>query len=138
MPHIIVEHSANIADAIDLPGLMKTLHKEAIATGVFPYGGTRTRAARRDTYFIADEHPDNGFIHIILKIGHGRDQATKEKVGETLFKVVTDHLDAYYKDHPLAISMEIVEIDPVLTYKQNNIHDYVTRRQAAAGKEAAQ
>ena len=27
--------------------------------------------------------------------------------------------------------LEMQEIDPVLTYKQNNIHRYVTERQAA-------
>lgn len=137
MPHITLEHSANIAEAIDLSGLMRKVHDAAIATGVFPYGGTRTRAEPRERYIIADDHPDNGFIHVVLRIGHGRDQATKQRCGDALFKVVCDHLQPYYDRHPLAISMEIQEIDPVLTWKQNNIHEYVERRQAAA-KEAAQ
>lgn len=47
MPHVVVEYSANIRDRIDLPRLIETLHATAIATGVSPEGGTRTRAAER-------------------------------------------------------------------------------------------
>lgn len=47
MPHVVVEYSANIRDRVDLPRLIETLHATAIATGVSPEGGTRTRAAER-------------------------------------------------------------------------------------------
>ena len=73
MPHIIVEHSSNLSQHIEIPELLQSLHRAALETGVFPLGGLRTRAARRDDYVIADGHPDNVFIHVVLRIGHGRD-----------------------------------------------------------------
>ncbi len=131
MPHIIIEYSANLREAIELPVLIERMHSAALATGVFPAGGTRTRAAERPDYRIADGHPDNGFVHVMVRIGHGRDLATKQRAGQALFDALTGHLAELSGRAPLALSLEMQEIDPVLTYKQNNIHRYVTERQAA-------
>ena len=72
MPHIIIEYSDNVGKLIQLDGLIENVHKTAISTGIFSIGGLRVRAARRDHYKVADGHPDNGFVHVELKIGPGR------------------------------------------------------------------
>jgi 5-carboxymethyl-2-hydroxymuconate isomerase len=133
MPHFIVEYSGNLADEIDTPVLFRKLHVAAAATGVFPLGGIRSRAARRDEYRVADGHPENGFVHVVLRIGHGRDAETRKEVGEKLFTVLCDHLASVFDHRPLSISFEMQELDPVLNFKKNNIHDSVAaRRQSAA------
>ena len=71
MPHLIVEYSANLEPALDIATLVEALHEAALETGVFPIGGMRTRAARRDLYRIADGHADNAFIHVQARIGAG-------------------------------------------------------------------
>ena len=78
MPHIIIEYSDNLEKRINLEELIEIAHATAVDTEVFPLGGLRVRAARREHYKIADGHPDNGFIHIELKIGPGRDKKTKK------------------------------------------------------------
>ena len=128
MPHIIVEYSANVHDSIELPRLISQLHDTAIATGVFPRGGTRTRAAKREDFQIADGHPDNGFVHLVLRVGHGRTEDVLKAAAQTIFDAATDHLAAVFEKSPLAISMEVQEIHPVLTFKKNNLHDYVAQR----------
>jgi 5-carboxymethyl-2-hydroxymuconate isomerase len=128
MPHIVVEYSANIHDAIALPELISQLHDTAIATGVFPRGGTRTRAAKRDSFQIADGHADNGFVHIVLRVGHGRTEAVLKDAAQIIFDAATKHLSSVFEQSPLAISMEVQEIHPVLTFKKNNLHDYVAQR----------
>ena len=50
MPHVIVEYSANLAAAVEIKSLLAALHEAALETGVFPAGGIRTRAERRDEY----------------------------------------------------------------------------------------
>jgi 5-carboxymethyl-2-hydroxymuconate isomerase len=133
VPHIVVEYSANIRDRIDLPGLIDALHATAIATGVFPAGGTRTRAAERAHYRIADGHPDNGFVHVAMTIGAGRDPATKQRAAQAVFDALVAHLAPLYDSSPLGLSLELRESDPALSFKRNNLHDYVKARQA--GKE---
>jgi len=134
MPHIVVEYSSNIRDRMGLDRLIERLHATAIGTGVFPLGGTRTRAAERTHYRIADGHPDNAFVHVTLRIGHGRDADTKAKAAQTVFDALCAHLAPLYDASPLGISFELQEIDPAFSLKRNNLHEYVSARQA--GRES--
>ncbi len=137
MPHLIVEYSANVEDRIDLDGLLDRLHDAAADYDVFPLGGLRVRAARRDHYRVADGHPDNGFVHITALIGHGRPLEVREEVGRGLFEVICDQLDAPFKENPLAISFNIKEFHPTLNFKKNNLHEYVRARAEESGAPPA-
>jgi 5-carboxymethyl-2-hydroxymuconate isomerase len=129
MPHAIIEYSANLDEQLDLPRFLTALRDSALATGVFPIGGVRVRAYRADHYVIADGHADNAFVHIMLRVGHGRDLATRKRACEAIFATACEQLAALYERIPLGISLEMQEVDPVLTCKQNNLHEYVKRRQ---------
>src|SRR5690242_10524872 len=96
-------------------------------------GGIRTRGYAAENYVIADGHPDNAFVHLNLKVGHGRDLETRKRAGNAIFEAACRHLAPIFEAVPLGISLEMQEIDPVLTFKKNNLHDYVKRRQAGAG-----
>jgi len=50
MPHLIVEYSANLERDVDISRVVAAIHAAALETGVFPIGGIRTRAERRDVY----------------------------------------------------------------------------------------
>lgn len=131
MPHIIVEYSVNLQDDLRVSDLVATLHQAALDSGVFPVGGTRTRAVARTAYRVADGDPDNGFVHVSLRIGHGRDLATRQMAAQAVFGALTGFLDPLYQRRPLALSLELQEIDPDTSFRQNNLHDHVRRRQAA-------
>ena len=130
MAHIVIEYSANLGGQFDLDGFLKAVHEAALATGVFPIGGIRTRAYEARHYVIADAHPDNCFVHISLKVGHGRDVNTRKRACEAIFDVACRQLAAVFERLPLGIALEMQEIDPVLTFKKNNLHDYVKQRAA--------
>ena len=129
MPHAIIEYSANLEEQLDFPQFLTALRDSALATGVFPIGGVRVRAYRADHYVIADGHPDNAFVHIMLRVGHGRDLATRKRACEAIFATACEQLAALYERIPLGISLEMQEVDQVLTFKRNNLHEYVKRRQ---------
>jgi 5-carboxymethyl-2-hydroxymuconate isomerase len=131
MPHILVEYSGNLRARIGLGDLIGCIHQAALGTGVFPIGGTRTRAAERSDYRIGDGHPDNAFVHVVLRIAHGRDLATRRRVGDEVFDAACKYLQRVFEDSPLAISLEIQEIDPEVSWKKNNLHEYVRRREGA-------
>lgn len=130
MAHIVIEYSAGLGNRLDLPTFLGAVHQAALSTGVFPVGGIRTRAYEARHYVIADGHPDNAFVHLSLKVGHGRDLETRKRACETIFDATCRHLAPLFETLPLGISLEMQEIDPVLTYKKNNLHDYVKRRQS--------
>jgi 5-carboxymethyl-2-hydroxymuconate isomerase len=129
MPHFIVEYSANLESGVDINGLVEAVHKAALDTGVFPLKGTRTRAARREIYEIADGHADNAFVHVTARIGHGRKVEVRQSAGESVFDAACEFLRPYFEQHPLAVSFEIQEIDPDTSFKFNNLPDWIERRQ---------
>lgn len=136
MAHIVIEYSAGLRGRLDLPALLAAVHQAALATGVFPIGGIRTRAYAAENYLIADGHPDNAFVHLGLKVGHGRDLETRKRACESIFEATCRYLAPLSETLPLGISLEMQEIDPVLTCKKNNLHDYVKRRQGGgAGRQ---
>ena len=128
MPHLIIEYSSNIEDRIKLPELIEELHATAIATGVFPLGGIRTRAARRDDYRIADGDPQNGFVFLTVRYGAGRTLETLKDAGSRIFDVLCARLDGLYESIPLSLGMEMQQIDPELSFKKNNIHERLGRK----------
>jgi len=134
VPHLIIEYSANIEDAMQIDSLLDKLHARALETGVFPLGGLRVRAHRADRFRIADKAPDNGFVHVTALIGHGRSLDVQQRAGELLFETLTQHLAPLYATSPLAISLNIQEFHPVLNFKQNNLHARTQRSAADENK----
>jgi 5-carboxymethyl-2-hydroxymuconate isomerase len=123
MPHFIVEYTANLEQEGDFPGLLRKVNDILIAQdGVFPIGGIRSRAIRLEHYRMADGQADYAFVHAQLKIGAGRDEATRQRVGDALFDMMKAHFAALYEKRYLALSMEIAEFSEAGTWKHNNVH----------------
>jgi 5-carboxymethyl-2-hydroxymuconate isomerase len=133
MPHLIVEYSANLEPALDIRGLVEALHEAALETGVFPIGGIRTRAAKRDIYRIADGHDDNAFIHVQARIGAGRTAEVRQKAAHHIFARLKAETADVFANRPLGLTLEIVEIDAVGSLKHSNLHEIVAARRNASG-----
>lgn len=122
MPHMDVTHSRNLAAMTDLQALCDVIADAMAATGMFPLGGTRVRAIACDAYAIADRDPANAFADMVLRIGAGRDAAAKKAAGDAIWAAVRAHLRPLFDTPHFALSFEIREIDPDLSWKQNAIH----------------
>jgi 5-carboxymethyl-2-hydroxymuconate isomerase len=123
MPHFIVEYTSNIKAEADIPNLLGKVNEILIAQGgVFPTGGIRSRAIELHDYCIADGKGDYAFVHCNLKIGAGRTDAQKKKVGDELFAAIQTHFANLLAQRDLALSLELNEFSDSATYKLNNIH----------------
>lgn len=131
MPHVIVEYSANLEAHVSVRRLVDELHAAALATGVFPIGGLRTRAERREIYAIADGHPDHVFVAVLARIGRGRDDETRKRVALDLLRVLEHETADLFKSRGVALSVDIQELDPVASVKTNNLHERLKRDSAA-------
>ncbi len=136
MAHIVVEYSAGLQKRLNIAEFIAAIHDAAVQTGIFPVGGLRTRAYGPGHCLIADGHADNAFVHLSLKVGHGRDLETRKRACETIFAAACRQLASLYERSPLAISLEMQEIDPVLTFKKNNLHEYVAKRRKPASERS--
>jgi 5-carboxymethyl-2-hydroxymuconate isomerase len=122
MPHIIVEYSANLEGHVSIERLVGEIHRVALATGVFPIGGLRTRAERRDVYVIADGNPDHMFVAVLARIGHGRDAQTRKRVATEIMQAVELETAEVFRHHGIGLTVEVQEIDPSASLKTNNLH----------------
>ena len=125
MPHLIVEYSDNLEDRIDLDGLLDRLYEVSVGYQTFPLGGLRIRAEKRERYRIADRHPENGFVHITVKIRAGRSLELRRQIAEGLFQAACGYLETAFRESRLAISLNIQELHAELNYNQNNLHEHI-------------
>lgn len=125
MPHFTIEYSANLAERTDMREVVEVIRRAAVETGVFPLGGIRVRAIRCDDYAIADGNPEFGFMALVLRIGQGRDLATRQRAGNHVFKALSAHLEPVFTSSRLSLSLDIVENTEETSWKKNNIHDYL-------------
>jgi 5-carboxymethyl-2-hydroxymuconate isomerase len=122
MPHFTIEYSANLDSRLDMGEVVEVVRKAAVETGVFPLGGIRVRAIACEHYAIADGAPRHGFLAMVLRLGEGRDLATRQKAGEHIFRVLSDHLDPVFTTSQFALSLDMQINDRETSWKRNNIH----------------
>jgi 5-carboxymethyl-2-hydroxymuconate isomerase len=122
MPHLTLEYSANLDFSIDLNRLCKLLLKTLFETSLFELGAIRVRAVRCDAYAIADGVALNAFLDASLRIGVGRTLDEKKRTGEALLNALSEFLAPQLETPYFALSLEVREIDPQLSWKKNTIH----------------
>jgi 5-carboxymethyl-2-hydroxymuconate isomerase len=123
MPHFTIEYSANLDQRLDMTEVVEIVRRAAIETGIFPLGGIRVRAIRCEDYAIADGNPDLGFLDMVLRLGEGRDLATRKKAGEHVFNALSAHLDPVFAQSKFALSFDMQINDKETSWKRNNIHE---------------
>jgi len=125
MPHLTIDYSANLEPELDVSGLCETLRRAGIETGVFSPAGIRVRAHRADHYAIADGGPQHAYVDIGVRLRGGRDLETRKAATAHLFRAAEAYLEPLLASRPIALSMEMRDIDPELSPKRNTIRDHI-------------
>jgi 5-carboxymethyl-2-hydroxymuconate isomerase len=123
MPHFTIEYSANLDARLDMSQVVEVVRKAAVETGIFPLGGIRVRAIRCEHYAIADGAADYGFLDMVLRLGDGRDLATRKTAGEHIFRALSQHLDPVFAQSKFALSFDMQINDKETSWKRNNLHE---------------
>ena len=127
MPHIIIEHSANLADLTDMDALVAEVHRAALDDGLPALDALRTRATPRDHYRIADGDPAYGFVYVTARIGPGREPEAIQRFLTRIVDTVDEVLAPLQSDHPVAISAEVQLIDPTMRINRNHIRTHLAQ-----------
>ncbi|NBN62445.1 5-carboxymethyl-2-hydroxymuconate isomerase [Microvirga tunisiensis] len=131
MPHLILQYGGPVPAAVDMTAACQALHAAMLATGLFELGAIRVRALKADAAAIGDLLPENAFVDLVLRIGVGRSAEEKTAAGEAIFAAAAAVFSPLLSGAHFALSLEIVEIDPALSWKRNTMHP----RLRTAGKE---
>ncbi len=121
MPHLTLEYSANLEDRTDVQALCNVALKAACSTGVLELSATRVRAIRCDHFAIADLAKANAFVDGSLRIGKGRSEEDKRQLGKAVYDAMREFCAPLYEGNSFALSLELREIDSVLSWKENSI-----------------
>lgn len=122
MPHLIIQYSENLGEQANMTELCAVMSKAIQQTGLFPLAGIRVRAHPMPHSSIADEHPNNAFADMILRIGEGRSDEQKAAAGAALMEVAKSAFAAQLAQPHFALSLEIIEISKRFSWKANSIH----------------
>lgn len=121
MPHLTLEYSANVSQS-EVRWACESLHRVLAADCAFELGAIRVRAIICETFAIADQHPANAFVAMVLRIGAGRSLPDKRRVGEALLAMSeTVFADRLAQPH-FALSLDITENEPSVSWKLNSMH----------------
>lgn len=130
MPHLIIEHSANVAEHVAPQTLVDVVHGAALEHGLAAVDALRTRAVSRSHVRIADGHPTNAFVAITARIGPGRTAEAKtsfiEHVLDSAEAAVADLVDSDVL--AVAWSIELQEIDPATRINRNHVRSRMADR----------
>lgn len=127
MPHLKIEYSQTLAARVDMAAICDRLRLAMLETEVFPLAGIRVRAYCADASSIADNHPDNAFAHLQLRMGQGRNLEVRQRAGEAIFEVLRDLFAEELKSPHFALSLEIVEIESDTSWKANPMHKRLSK-----------
>src|SRR5258705_1595631 len=122
MPHFTIEYSANLDGRLDIGAVCEVVRKAAVETGIFPLGGIRVRAVRCEHYAIADGQKNFSFLDMVLRLGEGRDLATRKQAGEYIFKGLSAYLDPVFANPKVALSVDMQINDKGNSLKSKHIH----------------
>jgi len=123
MPHVIVEYSANIEAELLPDDLVDDIHRAAIASGIAEPVAVRTRLKRREHYRVGDGSPENAFVHIDIRARKGRTLEQKKHAVQTIYDQANKTLEPVFKARPLALTVEIHEIDPETRLLRNGMRE---------------
>lgn len=107
--------------------LCEVLRVAMIETGVFPMAGVRVRAFAASHVAIADGNPAHGYIDMSIRLRAGRTPEAKKAATKHVFEAAQSYLAPIIAQRPIALSLEMRDIDPELSPKAGSIREFLER-----------
>jgi len=103
MPHVIIEHSADVAGQIEIEQLMAAAHDATMSSGLFPEHDIKTRATAYQ-YHRTGQTRDS-FLHVAVHLLDGRSDEQKCALSETILAAIEPLLPDV-----ASVGVEIIDI----------------------------
>ena len=115
MPHLRLEYSSNLDEAIASPVLLLDLHRTLERVAGISIGNCKSRALPVPRYVVAGGGPDGAFVHLDVRFLEGRPLEVRRALGEALLARL---LEAYGAGRAgLQVTVEIAELPRVTYFK---------------------
>jgi 5-carboxymethyl-2-hydroxymuconate isomerase len=130
MPHLSFEYSRGLGALAEMAGFAAACRDALASTGACPLGGIRVRGFEADVQAVADGGPYH-FCDMVLRLGQGRDAATRGRVADALYAAAEAFLRPALGDIPFILSLEVQEIESAFSRKSwSTIHAALKEKEA--------
>lgn len=114
MPHLILEASANIHESnARLQQLLVECQDLLVKELPTQLKSCKSRVILHDIYVLGDNHPDNAFVHLTVKLLKGRTPDLLNKVANILRDTILKHCVRSSESLHLGVSVEITELSDI-------------------------
>ena len=131
MAHLSFQYSKGLSKHLDLGFFCDLMRDTMVKTTYFPVGGIRVRGFVADVISIADGKSNHQFIDMILRMGEGRSVDIRKDITEALYSTAEDFLKKNNVSNPIALSLEVLEINNEFSIKRyNTVHAAISNKQS--------
>ena len=113
MPHIVIEHSAELSERINLPALAKALHLSLAEQETVVRKDIKTRTIAVQNTIVGEDSDKDLFIHVVLKLLEGRDEILRGKMAKALYRIISSQI----VDIECSVSVDTVEMNKAIYCK---------------------
>ncbi|MGG7579891.1 5-carboxymethyl-2-hydroxymuconate Delta-isomerase [Rhizobium sp. Nf11,1] len=118
MPHIIIDYSRGAAERVAIDELTRAVHYRVRDGGLVKPTAVRTFAREATFSCVGDEHPDNHFIQIIVRMAPGRPAETKRELLKAVFEAGRDVAAPALQAGRLGLRADLYESDPDFAFQE--------------------
>ena len=118
MPHLVLDHAADIAQLMDIPVLLKDLSRRLGGIETFDLAAVKARAQSFDIYTVSAKGPEVPFVHLSVNIMEGRTPEIIAQVREAMFSILSAAVTHACSDSPCSVTIEIRDMSKA-GYKKN-------------------
>lgn len=110
MPHIVLEHTANIAPRLTVAELFTQIHLQVTSiTGVL-LNNCKSRRYVTEDFLIGGGGESSAIVHLSIRMIEGRSVETKRQLGESLTSVLRDAFSVSDDDVHVQVTVEVGDI----------------------------
>ncbi len=117
MPQLTLEYTGNIDQRVNFTALFSALHQVLAELGGVHIENCKSRAVRRDDFYIGSGEPGNAFVHLDVTMLEGRSLALKQAVGAGILRILQQTFAPAMATHDLQITVEIKDIKRATYFK---------------------
>ena len=121
MPHIIIDYSRSASEVVNIDAMVRAVHREVRDGGLVKPTAVRTLAREATLSLVADEHPHNHFIQIIIRIARGREPDVKQKLLRGVFEAARGVAEVALANGRIGLRTDLYESDPEFALSASSI-----------------
>ncbi len=110
MPHLTLEYSNNVETTVDQSVLFSQLHRILSDVAGIPEDNCKSRSYQADSFRVGSGAPENGFVHLDIRLLDGRTMDIKRQIGRESLRALKAWFRSDETDGNIQITVDVDDI----------------------------